>query len=554
MKCLYIISTSLPHQIHALTEKLLVSAIFSFYPLNLPKDSAKLIQCSLQLHSKIHFLLLSIYSFTEKFQYISPHHIHFHTFLDTEISIMANSASGFTWAVDSAIRSCGTTPNLGASRVHSFTSAVENALSSINIGGDLSASHSFVHGFASGVDRAISSIVIGGDFEATSVHGFTWEVDNAIRSTIGGYLGADPVHGFHSGVDNAIRSTTGGYLGADPVHGFDSVVDNEIHSVIGGDLEAPPMHGFASGVDNVMSDATGDKDFQLFTLAELVKATNNFSFDNMIGVGNFGGVHRGKLVDGREVAIKRVETDPKMKWLQEVGLAYLFTFLSGPHHEHFVGLVGFCKEKDERLLVYEYMRNGSLYDHLHHKGSSVLNSWRMRIKIALDASRGIEYLHGYEFPHIIHRNIKSSNILLDATWTARVADFGWTFVKKTTGTAGYVDPEYHDLNVLTVKSDVYGFGIVLLELLTGKRPIFNHGEDGGTLLSVVDFAGPDILAREWMKILDPSVGPPNVNEAKAVELMAYTAIKCVNLKGKDRPTMLDVVNNLSRALAICEKS
>ncbi|KAL2333403.1 hypothetical protein Fmac_014616 [Flemingia macrophylla] len=417
---------------------------------------------------------------------------------------MANSASGFTWAVDSAIRSCGTTPNLGASRVHSFTSAVENALSSINIGGDLSASHSFVHGFASGVDRAISSIVIGGDFEATSVHGFTWEVDNAIRSTIGGYLGADPVHGFHSGVDNAIRSTTGGYLGADPVHGFDSVVDNAIHSVIGGDLEAPPMQGFASGVDNVMSDATGDKDFQLFTLAELVKATNNFSFDNMIGVGSFGGVHRGKLVDGREVAIKRVETEPKMKWLQE--------------------------------------------------GSSVLNSWRMRIKIALDASRGIEYLHGYEFPHIIHRNIKSSNILLDATWTARVADFGWTFVKKTTGTAGYVDPEYHDLNVLTVKSDVYGFGIVLLELLTGKRPIFNHGEDGGTLLSVVDFAGPDILAREWMKILDPSVGPPNVNEAKAVELMAYTAIKCVNLKGKDRPTMLDVVNNLSRALAICEKS
>ncbi|KAG5093486.1 hypothetical protein JHK84_049074 [Glycine max] len=215
------------------------------------------------------------------------------------------------------------------------------------------------------------------------------------------------------------------------------------------------------------------------------------------------------------------------------------------------------------------MKNGALYDHLHDKNnvekeSSVLNNWKMRIKIALDASRGIEYLHNYAVPSIIHRDIKSSNILLDATWTARVSDFGLSLMSpepdrdhrpmKAAGTVGYIDPEYYGLNVLTAKSDVYGLGVVLLELLTGKRAIFKYGEDGGTPLSVVDFAVPPILAGELVKILDPRVEPPNVIESEAVELVAYTAIHCVNLEGKDRPTMADIVSNLERALAICESS
>ncbi|XP_061376636.1 putative serine/threonine-protein kinase-like protein CCR3 [Gastrolobium bilobum] len=308
-----------------------------------------------------------------------------------------------------------------------------------------------------------------------------------------------------------------------------------------------------------------------FTLAELVAATNNFSFENKIGAGSFGVVYRGKLSDGREVAIKRGDTGSKMKKFQEKESAFdsELAFLSRLHHKHLVRLVGFCEEKDERLLVYEYMMNGALYDHLHNKNnveksSSVLNSWKMRIKIALDASRGIEYLHNYAVPSIIHRDIKSSNILLDATWTARVSDFGLSLMSpepnrdyqpmKAAGTVGYIDPEYYGLNVLTAKSDVYGFGVVLLELLTGKRAIFKHGEDGGTPLSVVDFAVPAILAGELVKILDPRVGAPELNEREAVELVAYTAMHCVNLEGKDRPTIADIVANLERALLICESS
>jgi len=288
----------------------------------------------------------------------------------------------------------------------------------------------------------------------------------------------------------------------------------------------------------------------------------NFSLHNKIGAGRFGVVYIGKLVDGREVAVRRGETWPKKKTSMKSEL----TLLSRLHHKHLVGLVGFCEEKYERLFVYEYMKNGSLYDHLHDKGSSsVLNSWKMRIKIALDASRGIEYLHKHAVPLFIHGDIKSSNILLDATWMARVSDFGLSLMSsesdsdyrpiKAAGTVGYIDPEYYDLNVLTTKSDVYGFGVVLLEILTGKTPIFLDGEDGGTLLSVhrlVDFAVPTILAGELVNILDPKAGAPDVNEAEAVELVAQTALHCVNLKGKDRPSMAHVVVSLERALAICD--
>ncbi|KAE9614996.1 hypothetical protein Lal_00048311 [Lupinus albus] len=306
-----------------------------------------------------------------------------------------------------------------------------------------------------------------------------------------------------------------------------------------------------------------------FTLAELAAATNNFSLENKIGAGSYGVVYRGKLADGSEVAIKRGDTSTKTKKFQEKESAFEseLAFLSRLHHKHLVRLVGYCEEKDERLLVYEYMKNGAIYDHLHDKNnvdsnSSVLNSWRMRIKIALDASRGIEYLHNYAVPSIIHRDIKSSNILIDANWTARVSDFGLSLMSpdsghdywptKAAGTVGYIDPEYYGRNVLTAKSDVYGLGVVLLELLTGKRAIFKHGENEAIPVSVVDYAVPAIVGEELSQILDPRVEPPELNETEAVELVAYTAMHCVHLEGKDRPTMADIVANLECALTLCD--
>ena len=160
-----------------------------------------------------------------------------------------------------------------------------------------------------------------------------------------------------------------------------------------------------------------------------------------------------------------------------------FAIFSRLNHRNLVGLDGYCKTRDERLWVYEYMKNGSLHDCLQEKNNvdkdnSVLKSWKMRIKIARDASLGIQYLHNYANPSIIHRDIKSSNILLDATWTARVFDFGSSFIcpepddeyeETVVGTFEYMSPEYAICGMLTAKCDVYGLGVVLLELLTGKR-------------------------------------------------------------------------------------
>ncbi|CAK9164200.1 unnamed protein product [Ilex paraguariensis] len=306
-----------------------------------------------------------------------------------------------------------------------------------------------------------------------------------------------------------------------------------------------------------------------FYLSELAAATNNFSVENKIGGGSFGTVYRGKLVDNREVAIKRGETVSKMKKYQEKESAFdsELALLPRLHHKHLVELVGFCQEKEERLLVYEYMSNGALHDHLHSKNnvgksSSILNSWKMRIKIALDAARGVEYLHNYAVPPIIHRDIKSSNILLDANWTARVSDFGLSLLGpeseqetmsiKAVGTVGYIDPEYYVLDILTAKSDVYGLGVILLELLTGKRAVFK--EAGMGPIGVVEYARPRISAGELMSVLDKRVGPPETNEAEAVELVAYAAMHCVKLEGKERPNVAEVVASLDRALALCEDS
>ncbi|MCL7025416.1 hypothetical protein MKW94_007261 [Papaver nudicaule] len=320
-----------------------------------------------------------------------------------------------------------------------------------------------------------------------------------------------------------------------------------------------------SGTSSIRGDRA-----QEFSLSDLALATNQFALENKIGGGSFGLVYKGKLSDGRKVAIKRGENSSKLKKLQENESAFQseLEFLSRLHHKHLVGLVGFCEEKDERLLVYEYMKNGALYDHLHstsnvEKSSSILNSWKMRIKVVLDAARGLEYLHVYAVPPIIHRDIKSSNILLDATWTGKVSDFGLSLMgpevegesmsMKAAGTVGYMDPEYYGLNILTPKTDIYCLGVVLLEVLTGKRAILKDEEDGGNLIRMVEFVVPKIMSGELWDLLDVRVGKPEGNEAEAVELVAYTALRCVSVEGKDRPTISDIVANLDRALLLCEE-
>ncbi|EFJ32573.1 hypothetical protein SELMODRAFT_25465, partial [Selaginella moellendorffii] len=295
---------------------------------------------------------------------------------------------------------------------------------------------------------------------------------------------------------------------------------------------------------------------------ELAAATDNFSDDNRIGTGSFGTVYRGVLPDGREVAIKRggvgssgMDAIAKKKFQdKESAFQSELEFLTRLHHRHLVTLVGFCAEDDERLLVYDFMPNGTQQERIF---AINLNSWQMRIGIALQAARGIEYLHTYAVPPIIHRDIKSSNILIDAECSARVSDFGLSLMGPSdgeshlsltaAGTVGYMDPEYYRLQQLTTKSDVYSFGVVLLEILTGKRAIIVENrlklrQNPQLPVNVVDFAVPFILAGQVISILDPRIGlPEEADEMEAVLIVAELAEECVRLEGKERPSMGEIV-------------
>nr|XP_025884251.1 probable receptor-like protein kinase At1g49730 isoform X1 [Solanum lycopersicum] len=208
------------------------------------------------------------------------------------------------------------------------------------------------------------------------------------------------------------------------------------------------------------------------------KATNNFS--TTIGQGGFGTVYKAEFKDGSMVAVKRmnkVSEQAEDEFCREIEL------LARLHHRHLLALRGFCTERHEsRFLMYEYMPNGSLKDQLHNPGTTPL-SWRTRIQIAIDVANALEYLHFYCDPPLCHRDIKSSNILLDENFVAKVADFGLAHASKDgsicfepvnteiKGTPGYMDPEYVITQELTEKSDVYSYGVVLLELITGRRAI-----------------------------------------------------------------------------------
>ncbi|KAG2376848.1 Proline-rich receptor-like protein [Vigna angularis] len=230
-----------------------------------------------------------------------------------------------------------------------------------------------------------------------------------------------------------------------------------------------------------------------FSYEELMKATNGFSSQNLLGEGGFGCVYKGHLPDGREIAVKQLKIgggQGEREFKAEVEI------ISRIHHRHLVSLVGYCIEDSRRLLVYDYVPNNNLYFHLHGENQPVLE-WTNRVKIAAGAARGLAYLHEDCNPRIIHRDIKSSNILLDFNYEAKVSDFGLAklaldanthITTRVMGTFGllrakccinidfhphvrYVAPEYASSGKLTEKSDVYSFGVVLLELITGRKPV-----------------------------------------------------------------------------------
>ncbi|GLJ28381.1 hypothetical protein SUGI_0558420 [Cryptomeria japonica] len=300
----------------------------------------------------------------------------------------------------------------------------------------------------------------------------------------------------------------------------------------------------------------------VFTLRELLEATSNFCNDNLIGKGGFGRVYKGVLKMGKVVAIKQMDPVSLRKAQGEREFRVEVDLLSRLNHTNLVRLIGYCADGNQRLLVYEYMYNGSLQDHLH----GILRmrmDWPLRLKIALGTAKGLAYLHSGPTTStpIIHRDFKSSNILLDADFEPRISDFGLAKLMpfgdevyvstRVLGTFGYFDPEYTSTGKLTLQTDVYAFGVVLLELLTGRRPVdLNQCLANQNLVSQVRNKLKD--KRKLKKVIDPEVNRTSYG-MESVSILANLAYRCVRKEANRRPDMSQCVKELEHMCTINKK-
>ncbi|KAF6167352.1 hypothetical protein GIB67_043213 [Kingdonia uniflora] len=328
------------------------------------------------------------------------------------------------------------------------------------------------------------------------------------------------------------------------------------------EAEARSTSMMAKNVIDLRKSA-GYSNIDIFTYEEMKLATKNFRLDQILGEGGFGIVYKGVVDENvregyksTQVAIKELNPEGfqgDREWLAEVN------YLGQLSHPNLVKLIGYCCEGEHRLLIYEYMASGSLESHLFRRfthlmttmiGVCVTMPWPTRMKIALAAAKGLAFLHGIE-RSIIYRDFKTANILLDADYNAKLSDFGLakdgpmgdqTHVStRVMGTYGYAAPEYIMTGHLTARSDVYGFGVVLLELLIGRRVMDKSRSSREH--NLVDWARPVLLNnRKLLRILDPRM--EGQYSARVAQKVANLANQCISQNPRGRPTMSQVVEIL----------
>ncbi|XP_047342172.1 putative wall-associated receptor kinase-like 16 [Impatiens glandulifera] len=282
---------------------------------------------------------------------------------------------------------------------------------------------------------------------------------------------------------------------------------------------------------------------RIFTIEDLKKATNNYSEDRVIGQGGFGTVYKGVLPDDRIVAIKKSKISDESQTEQFVNEVII---LSQINHRNVVKLIGCCLETEVPSLVYEFITNGTLSERIHDDDSALpLLTWEMRFKIATDTAGALAYLHSDASIPIIHRDIKTANILLDDMYTAKVSDFGASklvpadkneIATLVQGTFGYLDPEYFFSNQLTEKSDVYSFGVVLVELLTGEKALSYDRPDKHKNLAMYFVCA--MKEDRLIEILDNKIA--NRETFEEMNGVAKIAQKCLRMTGDERPIMKEV--------------
>ncbi|KAL8482808.1 hypothetical protein ACS0TY_025731 [Phlomoides rotata] len=321
------------------------------------------------------------------------------------------------------------------------------------------------------------------------------------------------------------------------------------------EVTVPPQDGFSHGPQKSITEQF-IQNVMAIKYKEIKKATKIFGPDMMLGQGEFGTVFKGWIHErhltavkpgyGISVAVKKWSLERKQEWLNEV------KYLSQLHHPNLVKLIGYCIEKGTRILVYKFMPRGSLKNHLFSRRHQSL-SWATRINVAVGAARGLSFLHDLEVP-VIHRNVKSGDFLLDGEFNVKLSDFGKAkdgpiddmshISTRVMGTIGYIAPEYMMTGRLSSKSDVYGFGVVLLELLSGLRAYDTSRAEEHNL---VEWAKPYLGdKKKLLRIMDTRLnGRYSHDEAYRV---AELATLCLSLEPKDRPTMTEVVAKLEQLL------
>ncbi|PIN17201.1 Serine/threonine protein kinase [Handroanthus impetiginosus] len=344
----------------------------------------------------------------------------------------------------------------------------------------------------------------------------------------------------------------------------EDLAPRSIDSSVGGKRKANANHANgkkggsvrAKGKENNSSKGNVARSF---TFKELAMATQNFRGANLIGEGGFGSVYRGRLESGLIVAVKQLNLEG-LQGNQEFIVEVLM--LSLLHHPNLVKLIGYCTDGDQRLLVYEFMPMGSLENHLFdvEPGQKPL-TWSTRLKIAVDVARGLEYLHCKANPPVIYRDLKSSNILLDNDFNVKLSDFGLaklgpvgdnTHVStRVMGTYGYCAPEYAMSGKLTLKSDIYSFGVVLLELITGRKAIDSTKVPGEQ--NLVAWSRPFLKdRRKFVQMVDPLLeghfSTRSLHHAIAITTM------CLQEQASFRPLISDIVMALEYLASQAEDS
>ncbi|KAL3815047.1 hypothetical protein ACJIZ3_016315 [Penstemon smallii] len=306
------------------------------------------------------------------------------------------------------------------------------------------------------------------------------------------------------------------------------------------------------------STNNGVEKTKLFSSKELIRATDNYNANRILGRGGQGTVYKGMLIDGKIVAVKKskkVEEGDLQVFINEV------VILSQINHRNVVKLLGCCLETEVPLLVYEFIPNGTLFQHIHDPNDEVPLTWEIRVRIAKEIAGALSYLHSSASAPIYHRDIKSTNILLDDKYRAKVADFGTSrtvaidqthLTTRVLGTFGYLDPEYFQSSQFTEKSDVYSFGVVMVELLTGERAISSSSIRDEAGRSLVTHFLHSMEENHLFDVLDVLV----LKAEKREEIVAFAKIarRCLHLNGKGRPTMREVMVELEALQMMKETS